>query len=63
MTEEGGVHGSQRVKESAPGFVTFRVIGDNMFGQSSQLVCPGQLYRTEDICWVISDTGDRTCRQ
>ena len=34
MTEEGGVHGSQRVKESAPGFVTFRVIGDNMFGQS-----------------------------
>ena len=34
MTEEGGVHGSQRVKESAPGFVTFRVIGDNMFGQN-----------------------------
>ena len=34
MTEEGGVHGSQRVKESAPGVVTFRVIGDDMFGQS-----------------------------
>ena len=58
MTEEGGVHGSQRVKESAPGFVTFRVIGDNMFGQSWFVQVS-----TEDICGVISDTGDRTCRQ
>ena len=34
MTEEGGVYGSQRVKQSAPGVVNSCVVGDDMFGQS-----------------------------
>ena len=38
MTEEGGVHGSQRVKYSAPGVITFCVVGDDMFGQGKSAV-------------------------
>ena len=41
MTEEGRVHGSQRLK---PGVVTFCVVDDDMFGQSwfVQISCIAQ---------------------